>query len=234
LDTQLKPSLLSLLCFAGAALSGDAWAEPPEKSSEPAVPHRETTVGIGYASIAPFKTPPGYDAAAVPLSSATFAGYSLEVTRRFHPQLEGGTVAWLSGSSSDGKGSYAHALSRFVGELRFLPVGFTRIEPWIGASLGVVLADDYATWDATAKSEAHAVSTTRLGHVEELTAGARLRLSDGFALQARGGLLLVGFKKASVEHETGDATGAYLIHPTDYRTRPWYSVMLSAELTVMD
>jgi hypothetical protein len=224
-----------LLCLAGAAISGDAAAELPEGTSEAAAsPRRETTVGIGYAAIAPFKIPVGYDAADIPLSSATFEGYSLEVTRRFHPQLECGLVAWLAGSSADGRGGYAHGLSRFVGEIRFLPLGFSRVEPWIGASLGFVLADDYATWDATPKTGPHAVSLTRLGHVEELTAGARLRLSSGIAIGARGGLLLVGFPKASVEQEPGDTTGAYLIHPTDYRTRPWYSVMLSAEVTVID
>ena len=103
-----------------------------------------------------------------------------------------------------------------------------------GAELGLVLADDFANWDATAKTGAHAVSATRLGHLEGLTAGARLRLSDMIAVGARGGLLLVGFPKASVEHEEGDDTGTYVIHPTDYRTKLWYSVMLSAEITVTD
>ena len=65
-------------------------------------------------------------------------------------------------------------------------------------------------------------------------AGARLRLSSGIALEARGGVSLVGFAKPSVEHETGDTTGAYLVRPTDYRTRIWYSAMLSLEVTVMD
>jgi hypothetical protein len=235
LDTQLKPRHLLLLSIVSATVSGKARAEDAAETAGPARGSRhETTVGIGYASVAPFKVPVGYDAANIPLSSATFTGYSLEVTRRFHRQLEIGLIAWLTGSSADGKGSYAHGLSRFVGELRFLPWGFTTVEPWIGAELGFVLADDYATWDPTAKTGAHAVSATRLGHVEGLTAGARFRLSDWVALGARGGLLLVGFPRASVETEPGDATGNYFIRPTDYRTRLWYSAMLSAELTVMD
>jgi len=210
-------------------------AEVPTKASGTATETRqETTVGIGYATLAPIRLPVGYDSAGVPLSSAAFGGYSLEVTRRFLPQLECGVVGWLSGSSSNGQGSYAHGLSRFVGEIRFVPWGFTRVEPWIGAELGFVLADDFANWGETAKSGPHAVSATRLGHVEGVIAGARLRLSDLIAVGARGGLLLVGFSKASVQHEEGDDTGTYLIHPTDYRTKPWYSVMLSAEITVTD
>lgn len=235
MDTYLKPRPLLFLGIAGAAICGNAAAEVPAATPEPATaPQRETTVGLGYAAFAPFKAPAGYDAANVPLSSASFAGYTLELTRRFHPQLECGIVTWLAPSSSNGKGSYAHALSRFAGELRFVPWGFGRVEPWIGGQLGVVLADDYASWDATAMTGPHAVSATRLGHFEEITAGARLRLSSGIALEARGGVSLVGFAKPSVEHETGDTTGAYLVRPTDYRTRIWYSAMLSLEVTVMD
>ncbi len=235
MDTHLNPRSVFVLGVAGAAICGNAAAEVAAATAEPtSPPQRETTVGLGFAAIAPFKAPVGYDAAHVPLSSATFAGYSLEVTRRFRPQLEGGIVIWLAPSSSDGKGSYAHALSRFAGELRFVPWGFGRVEPWIGGELGIVLADDYASWDATAMTGPHAVSATRLGHFEEITAGARLRLSTGIALEARGGVSLVGFAKPSVEHETGDTTGAYLVRPTDYRTRIWYSAMLSLEITVMD
>jgi hypothetical protein len=221
--------------LVGVTVPGGAWAESPEKTSDAAAAtRRETTVGIGYAGIAPFKLPVGYDSADTPLSSATFWGYSLQVTRRFLPQLECGVFTTLTGSSADGKGTYAHGLSRFVGEIRYLPWGFTRVEPWLGASAGFVLADDQVTWDATPKTGPHAVSTTRLGHVEGLTAGTRLRLSEGIALGAQAGLMLVGFLKASIERETGDATGTYVIHPTDYRTRIWYAMSLSAEITVMD
>jgi hypothetical protein len=191
-------------------------------------------VGIGYAGITPFKMPVGYDAATTPLSSATFTGYSLQVTRRFGPQLECGVITVLAGSSPDGRGTYAHGLSRFAGEIRWLPLGFGRVEPWIGADMGFALADDIATWDATSKTGPHSVSKTRLGYIEGLTAGARLRLSDWIAVGALGGLMLLGFPKADVEREPGDATGTYFLRPTDYRTRVWYSAMLSAEITVMD
>jgi hypothetical protein len=235
LDPQLKPHRVLFTCLACAALTRGASADAPEAPSNTApVRKAETTVGFGYAGIAPLKLPVGYDAANVPLSSSSFWAYSLEITRRFTPQLELGLITALDSDSSDGKGSYAHALSRFLGEIRLLPWGFGRVEPWVGAQAGFVLADDQATWDATAKSGPHAVSTTRAGHIEGLSAGVRLRLSDWIAIGATGGLSVIGFPKASVEHETGDTTGAYLIHPTDYRTRVWYSTMISAEITVMD
>jgi hypothetical protein len=235
LDTQLKPRILLLSFLALAAVSRDALASPPEEPSTIAPARKaETTVGFGYAGIAPLKMPVGYDAANVPLSSASFWGYSLQVTRRFTPHLELGLVTTLDGASSDGKGAYAHALSRFLGEVRFLPWGFSRVEPWIGAQAGFALADDQATWDATPKSGPHAVSTTRIGHLEGVSAGVRFRLSDWIAFGATGGLSLMGFRKASVEHEAGDTTGTYLIHPTDYRTRIWTQAMISAEITVMD
>jgi hypothetical protein len=178
--------------------------------------------------------PTGYAAANVPLSSASMSGIGVEVTRRFLPTLECGILAWLAGASSDGKGTYAHGLTRFVGEARFVPWALARIEPWIGAEAGFMLADDFATWDATATASAHQVSSTRFGHVEGLSLGTRARLTRGIALDARGGLLLVGFPKATTEHEPGDTTGMYVVRPTDYRTRPWYSFMLSAEITVSD
>jgi hypothetical protein len=235
LDTQLKTHLVLFTCFACAAWTRGAIAASPEAPSAVATERKaETTVGFGYAGIAPLKLPVGYDAAGVPLSSASFWEYSLQITRRFTPQLELGLITAIDQASSDGKGSYAHALSRFLGEIRFLPWGFGRVEPWIGAEAGFVIADDQVIWDATEKTGPHSVSTTRGGHIEGVSAGARLRLSNWIALGASGGLSVIGFPKASVEHETGDTTGTYLIRPTDYRTRIWYSTMISAEITVMD
>jgi hypothetical protein len=235
LDTKLKARFLWLMGFACVAMARGAYAAPPEAASTD-VPQRkaETTVGFGYAGVAALKMPVGYDAAKTPLSSASFWEYSLQITRRFEPQFELGLITALDQESSNGKGAYAHALSRFMGEIRLLPFGFSRVEPWIGAQAGFVIADDQATWDATTNSGAHAVSTTRLGHLEGVSLGARLRLSDWIAIEATGGLQLIGFPKASVEHEAGDTTGTYLIHPTDYRTRLWSSAMISAEITVMD
>jgi hypothetical protein len=196
---------------------------------------RETGISVGYSGIIPPRGFVSYANADTSESPSIIAGTSLDVTRRFHPLFEYGFFGWLTGGSSDGKGSYAHLLSRFGGQFRFLPLGVGRVEPWIGVELELALADDFVRWDPTSTSDLHAVSLARVGHAEGLGAGARARLGEMIAVGARGGILLLGFAKAHpTEQEPGDTTGDYFIRPNDYRTRLWYSVTFSLELTVPD
>jgi hypothetical protein len=175
-----------------------------------------------------------YAASDAPSTSSTLTGYGLEITRRSLPWFEYGFQAWSTGGSTDGRGSYAHVLSRVGGEVRFLPCGIARIEPWIGAELGLAVADDYVAWDQT-QTGPHAVWVPRVGYAEALAVGGRARISDMIAMGAQAGLLFLGFSRADrIERDPADAIGTYFLRPADYGRRLWYALTLSAELTVPD
>jgi hypothetical protein len=218
----------------GAPFSADDAAKSPAGDERPA-PRREVTLGLGYGSIV---SPGGVrnDAkAGARMYETTFTGWTIEVTGRRFPMFEYGLTAWSTGGSSDGTGSYAHVLLRFAVEARWLPWGFGRVEPWIGAELGLAAADDYAKWEATEDERAHSVSEARIGDTAGAGVGVRGRLGDYFALGLRGGLLYMNFPKVrGPVTEPGDTKGVYVVYPTDYGRRVWYSLMLSAEVTVPD
>jgi hypothetical protein len=46
--------------------------------------------------------------------------------------------------------------------------------------------------------------------------------------------LYLGLPLSGPVNEPGDTGKVYLVRPTDYGRHPWYSVMLSAEITVPD
>ncbi len=214
-----------------------AAAERSDQTAEASSASRaETGLSVGYAGIVPPPSFVSYANANAREAPAIITGTSFEVTRRFHARFEYGFLAWLTGGTSDGKGSYAHLLSRFGGQFRYLPWGFGRLEPWIGAELELALADDIARWDPTDTTALHTVSLARAGHAEGLAAGARARIGELFAFGARGGLLVLGFANAAhrTEQEPGDTTGTYFIRPADYKTKLWYSVAFTIELTVPD
>jgi hypothetical protein len=99
--------------------------------------------------------------------------------------------------ASNGKGGYAHVLTRLTTEARFDPWRFRTLEPWVGAALGLALADDFATWDKTEKEPAHqVVAGARPGFEAGLEVGARLRLAAILAIGLRGGPLFLGFESA--------------------------------------
>jgi len=217
-----------------AAPAGDDPAKFLAGEERPA-PRREVTLGLGYGGIV---SPGGVrnDAGAgARMYETNFTGWTIEVTGRRFPKFEYGLAAWSTGGSSNGTGSYAHVLLRFAVEARWLPWGFGRVEPWIGAELGLALADDYAKWDATADERAHSVSKARIGEGAGAGVGVRGRLGDYFALGLRGGLLYMNFPRVrGPVTEAGDTKGVYVVYPTDYGRRVWYSLMLSAEVTVPD
>jgi len=191
-------------------------------------------MALGYDAIWAIKPPVSYESARSPAHAGVLTGFSLEVTTRPFPIFEYGVLAWSTGGSPDNRGNYLHALTRFAAQARFFPWGFGRVEPWIGAELGIAVADDRASWDDP-KTGKHSVSLSRAGYTEGLVAGGRARLGELIAVGLRGGLLFVGFTRAEpVVHEPGDTAGKYFIRPTDYGRRLWYSLMLSVELTVRD
>jgi len=226
---------------AGAALSAlpmvaSAEEPPPGVPVVRPWPRREITLGLGYGSIySAGSFVRSDDGATSPAYESTFTGWTLEVTGRRFASFEYGFLAWSKGGSSDGKGSFAHVLLRFAVEARWLPWGYARIEPWIGAELGIAAADDYAKWDATDADPEHSVSVARFGDTAGLNAGVRGRVSEFFALGLRGGLLYMNLPEVrGVVTEPGDTKGDYFVRPTDYSRRLWYSLLVSAEITVPD
>jgi hypothetical protein len=181
----------SLLVLALITAPSTAFAAEGASFSaeERPAPRREVTLGLGYGSIV---SPGGVrnDASAgARMYDQTFTGWTIiEVTGRRFPTFEYGLAAWSTGGSSDGSGSYAHVLLRFAVEARWLPWGFGRVEPWIGAELGLAAADDYAKWEVTGDERAHSVSEARIGDTAGACVGVRGRLGDYFALGLRGGL----------------------------------------------
>lgn len=227
-----------LVAAALGAMSASARAELPEPGvPQPRVwPGPELTLSLGYGSISSAASLVRSDAGVkAPMYEPGFAGWMLEATGRRFSRFEYGLCAWSTGGSSDGKGSFAHVLLRFSAEARFLPWGYGRLEPWIGAELGIAAADDYAKWDATDTEREHSVSVARFGDAAGLDAGIRGRLGEFFALGARGGLLYMNLPQARTPVvEPGDTKGQYFVRPTDYARRLWYSILVSAEITVAD
>ena len=217
-------------------MAGAAQAAEDERSDPvvPERPRREVVLALGYGSmIAP---------AGVVVSRSTetaervaaFDGFSVDVTRRL-PLFEYGARFWRMGGSSDGKGASAHVLTRWTTEARFYPWSLQTVEPWIGAELGLALADDFALWSATDKEPAHqAVASVRPGLAAGLEAGARVHLASVLALGLRGGLLFLGFDRTGGPVVESPQNSKYFVHPTDYGRRLWISVALTAELTVAD
>src|SRR5205823_493879 len=130
-----------------------------------------------------------------PVYQTNITGWTLEATSRRFPSFEYGFLAFSTGGSSDGSGSFAHVLMRFAVEARWLPWGYGRVEPWLGGDLGIAAADDYARWDQRSNDRAHSVSVARIGDTVALHAGLRGRLGEFFALGARGGLMYMNFPK---------------------------------------
>jgi hypothetical protein len=227
---------LVLVASVGIANPARAQESSPGVPAEHRWPGREVTLGIGYGILAAASGPVRSAASTKSLeSSSTFTGWMVEATGRRFSSFEYGAFAWSTGGSSDGRGSFAHVLLRFSVEARWLPWGFGRIEPWLGANLGVAAADDYATWDPTDKERAHSVSVARFGDAAGAEAGVRGRLGEFCAFGLRGGVSYMNFPKVTrVVSEPGDPKGDYFVRPTDYARRIWYSVTLSAELTVAD
>src|SRR5262249_14710806 len=132
-------------------------------------------------------------------------------------------------------GSFAHVLLRFAVEARWVPWGLGRVEPWIGAEMGLAAADDYAKWDASSRERGHSVYATRFGDTAGAHVGVRARFGEFIAIEARGGLVYLNLANVrAVTSEPGDTKGNYFVRPTDYARRIWYSVALSAEITVPD
>jgi hypothetical protein len=233
--STLTRSLLVGVAMAivpAAALASESERAPP---ALPGRPRREVTLALGYGTIIsprPFVT---YAATGAPMLERTFSGVMLEVTTRRWPTFEYGLGAWTTGGSSDGKGNYAHVLLRFTVEARWLPWGYGRVEPWVGAQIGLAAADDFAKWDATADEKAHSASVARIGRAAALETGLRGRLGEFFALGLRGGLSYMSFTPIrGPVGEPGDTDNAYVVYPNDYARRIWYSAMLTAEVTVPD
>ena len=243
-----KSSLLRVVRTSLALLLGLAPAFALAQSTEvaldsarpseikPALRRREVTLGLGYGAIVSPRAIRNDASGGVPAYDSVFTGWMLEVTTRRLANVELGLFAWSTGGSSDGRGSYAHQLLRIEAEARWLPWGFGRIEPWIGIDLGLAAADDYAKWDATPKPErAHSASVARAGYTGGIGAGLRGRAGELVAFGLRGGLLYLRLPRPSgAVSEPGDSTGVYVVRPTDYGRRLWYSVTLSAEITVPD
>jgi hypothetical protein len=230
----------------GSWLVGAALAIAPSAARadlpEPGVPEvrpwprPEVTLGIGYGTISSagsfVRTD---DAMKAPIYESGFTGWTLEATRRSFPSFEYGLLVWSKGGSSDGKGSFAHVLLRVALEARYLPWGYGRVEPWIGAQLGIVVADDYAKWDSTESEQEHSVSVSRFGNTAGADLGLRGRLGELVSVGFRGGLLYMNLPKVrEVVTEPGDTKGDYFVRPADYARRLWYSLLVSVEITVPD
>jgi hypothetical protein len=223
-------SVCALLATAGAARA----AEDDARSAVSERARREVVLALGYGSIiAPGGIPVSRNTETAERVAA-FDGFSVDVTRRL-PRFEYGARFWRMGDSSDGEGGSAHVLTRFATQARFYPWQLQTLEPWIGAELGLAVADDFALWSATDKEPAHrAVAGVRPGFVAGLEVGARLHLASLLALGVRGGLLFLGFDRAGGPVAESSQAAKYFVHPTDYGRRLWVSVALTAELTVPD
>jgi hypothetical protein len=224
----------AVLC--GWAIVGAPMIARAEAGSEAeAKPRRETLLTLGYGSISSSSFVRSDLAAGVPGFESSFTGWMLEVTGRRFPGFEYGFSAWSTGGSSDGKGSYAHVLMRFAVEARWLPWGFGRVEPWVGAALGLAAADDYAKWGATDSQAEHSLSVARLGDLASLDLGIRARLGTFFALGLRSGLLYMNLRQVREGvREPGDTKSAFVLRPTDYGRRIWTTLALTAEVTIPD
>ena len=195
---------------------------------------REVVIAVGYSSIV---APSGLDVYRI---TNTFErvkaldGFSVDVTRRWRG-IEYGVRFWSMPGVSDGRGASAHSLTRFTTQGRFYPWQFHTVEPWIGAELGLALADDFAIWNKTEKEPAHrAVADVRPGIVAGLEVGARIRVASLLALGARGGLMYLGFEKAGGPVAESAQAAKFFVQPTDYGQKLWLSMALTAELTVPD
>jgi hypothetical protein len=229
--SRLVASVLAACAVIGRPSTARAELAPQgATSTNPA--RREVVLAIGYGSIV---APGGI---AVQRSTqftervAGFDGFSVDVTRRVD-LFEYGARFWRMGSSSDGKGTAAHTLTRLTSEARFYPWPMPTFEPWIGAELGLALADDFALWSATDKEPAHrVVAGARPGFVAALEVGGRLRLASVLAVGLRGGLLFLGFDRAGGPVTESPQAAKYFVQPTDYGRSVWLSVALTAELTM--
>ncbi len=225
-----------LLGSALIAISGGARAaeEKPGTASAPEPARREVVLALGYGSLVAPQGVVVYESAETAERVMAFDGLSVDVTR--HVGLfEYGARFWRMGGSSDGKGKSAHVLTRWTTQARLYPWQFRTLEPWVGAELGLALADDFALWSATDKEPAHrVVAGVRPGFVAGLEAGARLHLASVLALGLRGGVLFLGVERAGGPVAESPRTAGYFVQPTDYGRRVWLSVALTAELTVAD
>jgi hypothetical protein len=221
----------AVLAAQGAARAAD---EAPQAAAAVDPARREVVLAFGYGSMV---APRGVLVYRGPESAervAAFDGFSVDVTRRL-PLFEYGARLWKMGDSSDGKGGSAHLLTRWTTEARFYPWHLRTMEPWVGAELGLALADDFALWNQADKEPAHrAVAGVRPGLVAGLEAGGRLHLASLIAVGLRGGLLFLGFDRAGGPVAESPQTAKYSVQPTDYGRRLWLSVALTAELTVPD
>jgi hypothetical protein len=219
---------------SGAATFAGAQADLSRSRETPAPARREVVLALGYGSLV---VPRGIVVSRTTDSAervAAIDGLSVDITRRL-PQLELGARFWRMGGASDGKGAHAHVLTRWTTEARFYPWQFRTVEPWVGAELGLVLADDFALWDATGTQPARrAVAGVRPGLVAGLEAGARLHLGPLLALGLRGGILYLGFDRTGGKVADSPEAPKYFVQPTDYGRRLWLSMGIVAELTVPD
>ena len=222
-----------LVAFAASrvALAAD---EGPPSAAVLANARREVVLALGYGSIV---APRGIVVAQSTETAervAGFDGLSVDVTRRLS-SFEYGARFWTMRGSSDGRGASAHTLTRLTTQARFYPWHLRTVEPWVGAELGLAIADDFAVWDQTTTEPAHrAVAGARPGLVAGLEAGGRWRLAPLIALGLRGGLLFLGFDRAGGPVAESPPTAKYFVQPTDYGRRVWLSMALTAELTVPD
>jgi hypothetical protein len=208
--------------------------ETPSRTAAPADARREVVLALGYGSIVLPQGIAVYRSTVTSEPVTAFDGFSVDVTRRF-PLVEVGARFWSMRDASDGKGASAHMLTRLTTEARFYPWRFRTLEPWVGAELGLALADDFAIWDKTEKEPAHrAVADTRPGFVAGLEAGGRLRLASLLAVGLRGGLLFLGFDPAGGPVSESPQTAKYFVQPVDWGRRVWLSAAFTAELTVPD
>jgi hypothetical protein len=225
--------------FFGCALiaaTGNARAEgeaPPALPCQPEA-RREVVLALGYGSIVAPRDIDVYTFTDTAERARTFDGFSVDVTRRAG-HFEFGARFWRMGASSDGLGSSAHLLTRWTTEARFYPWRLRTVEPWVGAELGLALADDFAIWDKTDQEAAHrAVSDVRPGLAAGLEVGGRMHLWPLLAIGLRGGLLYLGFDRAGGPAAESPQAAKFFVQPTDYGRRVWLSMALTAELTVPD
>jgi hypothetical protein len=195
---------------------------------------REAVIALGYGSLILPRGLPMTTIAGNAEKVSAIGGLSIDVAQRISA-FEYGARFFTTGGSSDGRGSSAHVLTRLVTEGRFYPWPFRTLEPWIGAELGLALADDFAIWNKTERESAHrAVGDVRPGFVAGLEAGARLHLTSLFALGARAGALYMAFDRAGGPVRESAETTTFFVQPADYGRNVWLTVALTAELTVAD
>jgi hypothetical protein len=220
----------ALLATSEVAHAAD---ETPQGGASDLV-RREVVLALGYGSIVAPQSIEVYRSAESADRVAAFDGFSVDVTRRVS-FFEYGARFWRLGGSSDGNGASAHVLTRWTTQARFYPWHLRTVEPWIGSELGLALAEDFATWNATDKEPAHqTVAGVRPGFVAGLETGARLHLASILAIGLRGGVLFLGFDSAGGPVADSPQSTKYAVQPTDYGRRVWLSVALTAELTVPD